>query len=186
MVVKLALYDMGVRENLPWGVSHLIYMSAFALPENSSMMGKVEVNPKPPFFSQKLQRASFLSNIKEMGDGALMTLVFIFEDDGTVLCRDPKRTIVGSGPNEDEIARYVGKFIVWNGKCMYDNIEHAAWRYIPVSYIITTEDGTVPFRYQQSIVEYLRAQGREVLTFEIQSGHCPNLTKTAEVVDAIN
>jgi len=42
-----ALYDMGIesraRQNLSGGVSHLIYMCAFALPENGSMVKKVEV-----------------------------------------------------------------------------------------------------------------------------------------------
>jgi len=43
-----ALYDMGVesrsRENLSGGVSLLIYMCAFALPENGSLMKKVDVS----------------------------------------------------------------------------------------------------------------------------------------------
>lgn len=173
------------KKKLPGGVSDLIYMSAFALPENSSMVGKVEVIS--PFESAvKSQNANSLLNSKEMGDGALMPLVFDFADDGTVICRDPKMIIVGSGSDETEIDAYVSKFLVWNGKCMYGNIEHAAWRYIPVSYIMATEDMSVPLRYQQTIVDYLRAQGRDIKTFEIQSGHCPNLTKTAEVVDAIN
>jgi pimeloyl-ACP methyl ester carboxylesterase len=45
-----ALYDLGVesraRQNLSGGVSHLIYMCAFALPEGGSMIKKVEVIPR--------------------------------------------------------------------------------------------------------------------------------------------
>jgi hypothetical protein len=40
---------------------------------------------------------------------------------------------------------------------MYDELTCAvAWREIPVSYIYTTPDMTVPLVYQESMVEYLR------------------------------
>jgi hypothetical protein len=34
-------------------------------------------------------------------------------------------------------------------------------------------------------VSYLEEQGKKVETFELTTGHCPNQTKTAELVDII-
>jgi pimeloyl-ACP methyl ester carboxylesterase len=161
-----ALHGLGLeqraRQGVSGGVSKLIYMCAIALSENSSMIGKVE----------------------EMGDSALMPLVFDFAEDMTVLCRDPKTFIVGEG-DEQEVVEYVGRFVRWNGQCMYDKIERCAWRDIPVAYIYTLKDITVPLRYQEDMVEKVRREGREVETFEIDTGHCPNLTATEEVVEIV-
>lgn len=45
---------------------------------------------------------------------------------------------------------------------------------------------TVPLDYQKSFVEGMEKTGRPVRTFELATGHCPNLTATDGVVDAIN
>ena len=125
-----------------------------------------------------------------MGDADKMPLAFDFADDGTVVPRDSKLILVGppgdTERDEAEIDAYVATLVRWNGKCMYDTITNTAWRYIPVAYILTNQDFTVPVHYQQSMVDSLRSQGREVKTFELDAGHAPNLTKTNEVVNAIN
>ncbi|EPE28647.1 alpha/beta-Hydrolase [Glarea lozoyensis ATCC 20868] len=158
-----ALHGLGTTsrasQGLTGGVSHLIYMTAFALPENGSMAGKVE----------------------EMGDSALMPLAFDFADDKTVVSRDPKMLIVGPG-DEEEIEAYVSTFGRWNGQAMYDTIERCAWREIPVSFVVTTMDMTVPVTYQRSMIEYIRGEGVQVGVFEVETGHCPGLTGTGEVV----
>ncbi|KAI0904587.1 hypothetical protein F4823DRAFT_634151 [Ustulina deusta] len=91
------------------------------------------------------------------------------------------------GPDDDmeEVDEYLSTFTRWNAKCMYQPIQHAAWREIPMSYIYATNDMTVPFDYQKNFVENLVKEGREVQTFELASGHCPNFTATDGVVNAI-
>ncbi|KAF2692027.1 alpha/beta-hydrolase, partial [Lentithecium fluviatile CBS 122367] len=160
-----ALYGLGSGQpHLSGGVSHLIYMAAFAQPEGWSMVDKVE----------------------EFGQGDLIPLAFDFADDKTVVSRDAKGLLVGNTTlPEAEVDAYVQTLVRWNGQCMYDRIERTAWKDIPVSYIQTTLDMTVPFDYQKSMVELMRKAGREVKTFEVATGHCPNLTGTSEVVDAI-
>lgn len=44
---------------------------------------------------------------------------------------------------------------------------------------------TVPLDYQKSMVDHMQAEGQEVQTFELDTGHCPNLTKTKEVVEIV-
>jgi len=125
-----------------------------------------------------------------MGDHDLMPMAFDFADDGTVVPRDSKLILVGSPDgtesDEAEIDAFLATLVRWNGKCMYDSITNTAWRHIPIAYILTKQDFTVPFHYQQSMVDALRSQGRAVKTIELDAGHSPNLTKTKEVVDAIN
>jgi len=162
-----ALHGLGAnaRAGKPGGVAHLIYMCAFALPEGKSMMSKV----------------------KEFDHEHLIPLAFDFAEDDTCVNRDPKTLMVGPGASDEEVEKYVSSLERWNGKSMYQDIAHsAAWREIPVTYIYTSQDMTVPFDYQKSMVETMRGEGREVRTVELATGHSPNLTMTKEVVDVVN
>ncbi|EDU42157.1 alpha beta-Hydrolase [Pyrenophora tritici-repentis] len=158
-----ALYDLGLN-NRSAGVSQLIYMTAFAQEAGWSMIDKVE----------------------EFGQGDLIPLAFDFADDKTVVSRDPKTLLVGNTTlPESDVDAYLNTLVRWNGQCMYDRITKTAWKDIPVSYIHTTQDMTVPFDYQKSMVEIMRKAGREVRTFEVESGHCPNFTATSDIVKAV-
>jgi pimeloyl-ACP methyl ester carboxylesterase len=152
-------------QDLPGGVSHLVYLAAFAVPEGTGMMDKV----------------------KEFGHMDLVPVAFNFAEDDTCLNNDPKTLLVGpSAVEADEVDRYLATLVRWNGKAMYQPINHAAWREIPVAYIHCTADMTVPLDYQKSFVEGMEKAERPVQTFELATGHCPNLTATEGVVDAIN
>lgn len=163
-----ALHGLGVDarrgQGLPGGVSHLIYMTGYAVPEGVAMMDKV----------------------KEHGNEDLVPIIFDFAEDNSCLFRDPKGLMVGPGLDDKETEDYVGTFVRWNGTCMYQASQHAAWRDIPTSYIYTTLDTTVPLNYQKAMVEGLEKAGRSVRIFELATGHCPNVTATDGVVDAIN
>ena len=52
------------------------------------------------------------------------------------------------------------------------------------AYVYTMVDMTVPFDYQKYMVALLEENSRKVKTFELATGHCPNLTAT--VVKVIN
>lgn len=163
-----ALYGLGVKDRSQrgkvGGVIQLIYMCAFALPEGGSMVGKVQ----------------------EFGHEHLLPLAFDFADDDSCENRDPKTLLVG--PDIEDVVeaeRYVSSLVRWNGKAMYQAITHCAWREIPVTYIYTSQDMTVPLDYQKSMVGFMQAEGRTVDTFQLDTGHCPNLTMTQEVVDTV-
>ncbi|KAI4263040.1 MAG: hypothetical protein L6R42_001799 [Xanthoria sp. 1 TBL-2021] len=158
-----ALYGLQRQDSSPGGVTHLIYMSAFALPEGGSMVGKV----------------------KEFGHEHLLPLAFDFAEDDSCLNRDPKTLLVGPGAEDAEADAYISSLVRWNGKSMYQEVTRCAWREIPTSYIYTSQDMTVPLDYQKSMVDHMKAEGQEVQTFELDTGHCPNLTKTKEVVEIV-
>ncbi|KAK0631097.1 Alpha/beta hydrolase fold-1 [Bombardia bombarda] len=163
-----ALYDLGLEtrsaKGLPGGVSLLIYVCAFALPERGSMIQKV----------------------RDMGDEALMPMAFDFADDMTVLSRAPRQLLIGEGRSDADLDVYVASLGLWNGQCMYDEIDHCAWRRIPCGYIYTTKDMTVPHHYQTSMVTELEGQGRPVRTVTLETGHCPNFTAPSEMVKAVD
>lgn len=147
----------------PGGVTRLVYLCAFALPEGGSMIGKV----------------------KEFGHEHLLDLAFDFAEDQSVVSRDPKTLVLDPGLSEQEADKYLGSLARWNGKSMYDPIERCAWREMPVTYVMTSQDMTVPLDYQKDMVEKMRAAGTQVETVELATGHCPNATATKECVDVI-
>lgn len=162
-----ALTGLGVaarkQAGKPGGITRLVYLCAFALPEGGSMAGKV----------------------KDMGHEHLIPLAFDFADDDTVISRDPKTLVLGPGLSDLETDKYLGTFVRWNGKSMYQPISRCSWREMPVTYVCTTNDMTVPLDYQKDMIEKLKASGTPVDTVEVATGHCPNATATAEVFEAI-
>ncbi|KAI0485233.1 alpha/beta-hydrolase [Xylariaceae sp. FL0804] len=168
-VGTIALCGLGTRarsdRGLVGGVSKLIYMCAFALPEGKSMNDKVE----------------------EFNHGYLMPIAFDFADDDSCVCRDPKTTLVGEGADPAEADAYLATLVRCNGRCMYQGVTGCAWKEIPAAYIMTSGDMTVPIDYQKSMVQLVEEDtGKKVQAFELGTGHCPNLTMTQEVVDTIN
>ncbi|GAD95457.1 conserved hypothetical protein [Paecilomyces variotii No. 5] len=145
------------------GVAHLVYMCASASLEGVSMIDK----------------------IKGFGHMELMPLAFDFAEDGSRVVAASKVTMIGEGIPEEEAEAYIDTFLRWNGKCMYQPISRAAWREIPLSYIYTINDMTIPLVYQKSMVEAIEKEGCHVDTYELQTGHYPNLTPTNGVVDII-
>lgn len=168
-----ALHGLGLEsrkktkttESPTGGISHLIYLCAYALPEGRSMFDKV----------------------REHGHEELIPLALDFAEDKSMVFRDLKG-MVGAHPgiDEAEVDAYIDSVVVWNGTCMYQELEHCAWREIPVSYVLTDADVTVPYVYQKSMVDYMQKEGVKVQTFELEGGHCPYFTMPEKVVDIVN
>ncbi|CAG9988016.1 unnamed protein product [Clonostachys byssicola] len=183
-VMTNSLHGLGVdarkEKSLVGGVTDLIYLCAFALEEGGSCV----YNPTSllPSVSLTLAPSIVFSKVKEMGHEELMPLAFDFAGDMTVLARDPRSQLVGQHYDDAEVEEYLNSLVLWNGQCMYDKIEHCAWREIPITYVYTLNDMTVPLDYQKSMVAAMEAAGRVLKTHELATGHCPNLTATKVVV----
>lgn len=169
-VMSNALHGLGLEarasQGLKGGVATLVYMVGYALPEGMSTFDK----------------------FKEFGKLENVPLVFDMAEDHTIVLRDAPLSMGLRGPGiaEAEIEAYVKTLCRWHGKGMMQPLEKAAWREIPVAYIHTTNDLSIPTPEQQSMVEALEKAGRKVQTFTVESGHCPNFSATQGVVDAIN
>jgi pimeloyl-ACP methyl ester carboxylesterase len=167
------------KAGLPGGISHLIYMSANAQLEGTSM----------------------IDTVIEHGHEKYIPLAFDFADDMSVLPRDPMYLIgaaSGLEPSKTGEAKGLKKEVVeayardmvntrWNGRCMYDEIEKCAWREsgVKVAYVMYTEDTCVPIDYQKGMIEKVRAEGVEVRVWEVKTGHCANITATEEVAKVL-
>lgn len=151
------------------GISHLIYMAAFALPEGKSMIDKVD----------------------EFGHMDRISMALGFDEDQSCVPNYPKESLIGEPYvdqlTSEELKTFIDSLLRWNGKCMYSSIVNTpAWRdKVGLSYIYTADDLTVPVEYQKSMVDLMEKEGKVVETVELQTGHSPNLTATDEVVDAV-
>ncbi|KAI9652978.1 MAG: hypothetical protein M1831_006307 [Alyxoria varia] len=162
-----ALAGLGVesrsKQGLKGGVANLFYVCAFALAEGESMMGMIENFGQQDFLREK----------------------FHFAEDGTVRIRDPKALLVGGDVDRVQANKYISQLVLWNGKNMEQAIKRCAWREIPVTYIHGRQDQMIPYDYQRLMVRNLRAGGSKVETFQVDTGHCPHLTRTKELVNMV-
>lgn len=148
------------KQNLPGGITYLIYMAAHSMLEGQAMM----------------------DNVKTFGQMDLIPFVFEFADDMIITSLNPHGLVIGQEASDEEAAAYEATFASWNGGVLYQPLERCAWREIPTAYIHTTNDMTLPFDYQKHMVDAMKKEGKEVEVFTIVTGHCPNLTETEEVV----
>ncbi|KAL4748890.1 hypothetical protein BDW72DRAFT_179258 [Aspergillus terricola var. indicus] len=162
----LAGLDINTRKrlNLPGGVVWLVYLCAHALTKGSSMFGIA----------------------KAAGCEQFLLDAFNIADDGTVEYRDVRERMIGPGLPDEELESYVARLKPWNGQALYQEIRAVAWMDIPVSYILTLQDKLMPVAYQNAMVAGIRSAGREVETFELETGHCAHATMTAVVVEILH
>lgn len=173
-VMSNALYGLGLEarssQGLKGGVSNLVYMAGYILPEGMSTYDK----------------SKEFSRLEEAH------LVFDMAEDNTMMLRDaPLRLGLGDpSTKEAEIGEYMKSLCRWHAKGMMQPLERAAWREIPVVYIHATSDLLIPLVEQQkmvgSVAKALENTGRKVQTFTVESGHCLHLTAAQKVVDFIN
>lgn len=173
-VMTNALCGLGLEarssQGLKGGVSKLVYMVGYALPEGMSTSDK----------------------FKEFGDPSNAALVFDIAEDHTMVLRNARLSmgLTGPGIDETDIESYGKTLCRWHGKAMMQPVEKTAWREIPMAYIHTTTDLSITIPEQESMVESVEKAlgntGRKVQTFTIESGHCPHFTATQQVVDVVN
>ncbi|KAI0199114.1 alpha/beta-hydrolase [Astrocystis sublimbata] len=164
-----ALYGLGLearaKQGQSGGISHLICVSPYILPEGKSMLDKVE----------------------QFGSMGIVDFVLSIDEDGTCLFPDAKGLMVGPLHNESEaslaeIEECIETLSRWNTKCMSQAADHAAWREIPVSWIHTLKDMVVPTMFQINMMGDIEKAGHKVQAFEINAAHCPHLRATEHVI----
>ncbi|KAL3481485.1 hypothetical protein BJX99DRAFT_243526 [Aspergillus californicus] len=87
---------------------------------------------------------------------------------------------------DEEVQAYVSALGLWNGRCLYEGAWRSAWRDIPVTYLKTLRDMALPVSYQASMVEAIRAAGKEVEVVELNSGHSPHVTMTDALAEILH
>lgn len=202
-VASNSLYDQSVESRaargLSGGIVRLVYMCAFALEEGrSSKSLERHWTPTPwPVLScpiylllshvmYEADRDKVIDQVTEAGHADLMPIAFKWADDMTVLCADPRLQLLGEGPSDDEANEYLSTLDLWNGQCMHDKLEHSAWRELPVAYVSSFLDACVPRSYQVTMIDKIKATGKEVPVLELpEAGHSPNLTHPKQIVELV-
>ncbi|PWY90614.1 alpha/beta-hydrolase [Aspergillus sclerotioniger CBS 115572] len=160
--------DTRAQQGLSGGVVHILSLCAFLLREG---LGMVDV-------------------VKHFDQEDLIPLAYDFDEDQTVLDRYPELRFINPDSNDskEEVEKYLGTLKRWNGKCMYQTLttERAAWRDIPITYVYTLRDVTIPTEYQKWMVETMQKEGAKIETVELNSGHSPVFSKPKEVAEIVD
>ena len=68
---------------------------------------------------------------------------------------------------------------------MNSQVTYAAWKHVPSTYILCTEDKAVSYAMQRELVARGRKQGMHLKTERLESSHSPFLSMPKAVVEAI-
>lgn len=165
-----ALYKLGSKtraeQGLAGGVSQLIYMCAFILPEGWSTYAQA-------------QARGMSQNIKAR-------LKFSIQDDRNSMT-DPRGQLINNLRSDAEATTFLSTLQPWNLQSMRHPLSHCAWREIPVTYIHTTNDMSVVLPSQQLMVDRVKEAGLEdTSSFMLDTDHCPYLSAAKEVADIVD
>ena len=126
-----------------------------------------------------------LDLVREMGDESVIGAAIDVADDGSCMSTDARVLLFGDVADEGEAAALVRTLSPANFDCLEAKVRFAAWEHIPVTYVHTTRDMTLPARYQRRMLEKMARAGAEVEVVELETGHAPYVTKMEEVVQVI-
>ncbi|ROV89568.1 hypothetical protein VMCG_09952 [Cytospora schulzeri] len=159
--------EMRAKQGLTGGVSSLVYMCAFILPEGWSTLNQAH--------------AQGIKNEKEL------QLKLAFDGDGYCTMAAPREQLINNLGDDSQAAAYISTLVPWNTRCMNQPLSHCAWREIPVIYIHTTNDYIIPLDSQQLMLERLKEHGlQDPILVTLDTDHCPHLSATEGVVEAIH
>ncbi|KAJ4396506.1 hypothetical protein N0V93_000725 [Gnomoniopsis smithogilvyi] len=142
---------------LAGGVTRVVYMGAFMIPKGSSLMEMLGGKPLPWMV---------IEGDRVTGDPELMPQV-------------------GLGDlSPEEIQKWSKEMSHTSAALFVGTSQYEPWANgVPCAYIFTKQDGALPFSLQQKMAEQL---GPNPLTVEIDSNHCPFLSRPEELLSAIN
>lgn len=151
------------------GVSALVYMAGYALPEGKSTLDAAR-------------------EAAQLGSGAAELVLDAAPDGTMVLCdapssmglvprREGKQGGTQDGEDEDEdVEAYVATLCRWNGAAMTEPLASAAWREVPaVAYVHATADLSVPLAAQQAMVRAIGGGGLQGARLHGRVGALPSL-----------
>ncbi|EXJ73903.1 uncharacterized protein A1O5_02197 [Cladophialophora psammophila CBS 110553] len=108
------------------------------------------------------------------------------DEDGWMLMEDPEATarmICQELPPKEGEAIVTG-FAKHSAQSFGNQLTHAGYKDIPVSYLLCEEDLAGPPDFQREMIAMIaEASGRKVDVTSIKAGHCPNLTAKDETIE---
>lgn len=163
---ELTASARGAR-GLPGGVAHLVYLCAYLLPRDWSVMDVV-------------RRAGALELLADEVEVAA-------ESDGACMLRNPVEALCHDLEDAGERQRQKDLLVWFHPAALEGRASGGfeAWREVPATYVRTTEDRCVPPAYQDIMLKEAEKNGGDVRQVAFQTSHAVYATKTREVVELI-
>ena len=102
-----------------------------------------------------------------------------------MLVKDPAATaeMICQDLPPEEGAAVVSGFAKHSAQSFGNELTHAGYKDVPVSYLLCEEDMAGPPEFQREMIAMIEeASGRKVDVTTIKAGHCPNLTAEKETI----
>ncbi|KAF2094415.1 alpha/beta-hydrolase [Rhizodiscina lignyota] len=87
-------------------------------------------------------------------------------------------------PREEAEAR-ASKLRHHSAQTLQAKVEHAAWKEVPVTYLVCRNDVTIPAEHQWACIKQAKGKGAQVTVAECDSGHSPMLSMPALVCKVV-
>ncbi|KAF5869608.1 putative prolyl aminopeptidase protein [Botrytis fragariae] len=144
------------------GVIHLFYMCAYIVAPGTSVWDICQEAGFADLWPQ------FIQNF----------------DDGSTFPVDPSLSFLG-GVEKDIIDKALPNLVRSPMSAFESKTKGDAWRKVPVTYILTQQDYSVPRPYQDLMLEKVKSEGIVIKTEDYETCHSVFITKEKEMVDAV-
>jgi len=144
------------------GVIHLFYMCAYILQPGTTIFNVVESVGVAHLWPQ------FVENF----------------DDGLCFPVDPVQLFFG-GMEKDDVDKAMPHLVRFPMSAFKTKTNGSAWKNLPVTYILTQQDYSVPRFYQDFMLEQVRKEGVDLETEDYETAHSIFITKQEEMVQAV-
>ena len=127
---------------------------------------------------------AILDIVREMGNEDLIPAAFDISDDGSCMSGDPRPLLFDGVPEEgaDSLLLTLSRS---NFNSLESKVQFEAWKHIPLTYVHTRQDITLPTHYQWRILAKMEKAGISAKVVELDTGHSPFVTRTEEVVKIV-
>ncbi|KAI4121543.1 MAG: hypothetical protein LQ338_006312 [Usnochroma carphineum] len=158
-VKGLSLRERATR-GLAGGVSHLIYMCGFMLQGGESVRGASLPRPDPD-------------------------PVAFDETTGTTCIRESPVQLFYDDVEPARAKELAGMLVPQDARAMSDTVTHPAWKYIPTTYLRTTEDEVLFLDWQDRQIKAVKDAGVDIAVETFKSSHSPYISIPEDMVDAV-
>lgn len=145
------------RHGLKGGVSHIVFCTAFMLPEGYSLNSSIGGKP---------------ADWQTLSSDGLETV-----------CSTPRDIFYNDLP-EDEVEMLSATLKTHSYRTFLSEVTVAPWKYVPSTYLYCLRDEAIPFAFQKVMVEQF-AEGYDIKTETLDASHSPFWSRPKEVAAAI-
>lgn len=104
--------------------------------------------------------------------------------DGTVYAKNAAESFYSDLPSETA-EQFAKSNVTHNWGAALGSIANAPWKDLPTTYLFCSQDQSIKYSMQQSMVQDAIAAGGKLITETIESGHCPFLSQPDNLLQIV-